>query len=200
MKNPVSFFKNYIAGTALGNAKDEFEIAGINLMFNYGIIGMFLGIGYTIMLQAQGYLLHSAINIIGFLLMSAVFAVMRITSNVKLVCILYIFIQLSLNTAWAITLNFRIEPDLLFWMFLSIVIACFILGSRWGIAIAAVVFLQVWFGVINRSADFAYFYIYKDRVPESNVIAMLVPFALNVYALREFVRTRFVPMLKRHRC
>lgn len=188
--NPIRQFKQYVAGEALANAADEFECASINLLTNYSIIGILLASVFTVLLFAQGFNTVGIINCFAIALLMNVFVIIRKTKSVKKAAIWYVIIQQIASTAWGVAGNFYPAADQVFWLLLNTFIAFFILGNRWGFFIASLMLLHVIFGVLNETSGFAYWQSPPDLIPKADVVAHLVPFALDIYVLREFVRTR----------
>ncbi len=190
--NPFSRFKQYIAGEAIANARDEFERASINLLMNYGIIGTILTSFFTFFLFVQGFKIVAIMNTVAILLLQGLFVLIKKTHDVKKAAVLYVIIQQIAATGWGITNNFSTSPEQLFWLLLNVLIAFFILGNRWGFLISAFAFVHVAFGTINEISDYSYFHVPEGLTPRRDFVSIIVPFILDVFVLREFVRTRGV--------
>jgi len=192
MRNPFSQFKKFVAGNALHNAHDAFEIASINLLMNYVIIGLVLASLFSILLYLQGFQFVASINGITLLFLLVVFAVLKRTSDVKKATTVYIIIQQLSSIAWGFVGNFSTEPDQLLWLLLNILIAFFILGNTWGFIIAAIDFVYVAFGLIDRLSGYKHMHNHFAAMPQVNLVAVAVPFLLDIFIVREFVRTRTI--------
>jgi class 3 adenylate cyclase len=196
MLSPFRAFKNYVAGVAMRNSKDEFETASINLLMNYGIIGILLTALFSLYMYLEGFVIYAHLNTGTLLIMCLVFVVIKKTNNVRTTGIAYVLIHLISTTLWGFALNFAMAPEQVFWLLLNTLIAFFVLGRRWGFAIAVCTMAHIVLGMANEDSGFAYLNNHWGPPPNRNLVALLVPFGLCVFVLREFVRTRSIAETK----
>jgi hypothetical protein len=90
--------------------------------------------------------------------------------------------------------NFQLQIMGCFWMMFFIMFAFFVLGKRWGWAMAAFSASIIAIGLINRAPGYI---LVHFNIPESQIIKeepsfLFLPFLLIIYGLNKIVATRKV--------
>lgn len=191
--NPFRKFKYWIAGEVLANAKDEFERASINLLMNYCMVLLLLATPFLPVLYFKNLFPQLIINALAIGLMPFLFYIIKVKQQVKSAAVLYVLIQFATSGAHLYLSSFQPSVQSLLWCLLHINFSFFVLGRKWGFAMATATISMFVFGILNELSGLTYFnsgYGWDQLMSERDIPNVVIPFFMNMYILNEFVRTR----------
>ncbi len=191
--NPFTKFKYWIAGETLASAKDEFERASINLLMNYCMVLLLLATPFIPVLYFKKLYSQLIINALAIGLMPLLFYIIKVKQQVRSAAVLYVLIQFATSGAHLYLSSFQPSVQSLLWCLLHINFSFFVLGRKWGFAMATVTISMFVFGILNELSGLIYFnsgYSWDQLMSERDIPNVVIPFFMNIYILNEFVRTR----------
>lgn len=194
MNNPLSVFKNYIASNALAEAKDEFERARIDLLVHYCMALFLLSTPFLPVLFLKNLIPQFIINCAAIATLPFLLYLIK-HSKIFAASVAYIAIQFLTSFSHLALASFQLSVQSTLWSLLHILFSFFVLGNRWGMAFSLLTMIVFSFGVVNTASGLAYFNAHvplDHMMSEDELINIIIPFAMNIYILKEFVRTRTV--------
>ncbi|MFL5763489.1 MAG: PP2C family protein-serine/threonine phosphatase [Bacteroidia bacterium] len=189
--NPFAKFQDLIIGKALAYANDVFEKARIFVLFNFSVFFLVLNIPYMLHTFAEGNWLHITLAIMSTIGLGLVLVILSRSSKVKLAALFYLFNHLFQNLAHYCVNNGHIEAQGSLFFLLLVLFGYVMLGRKWGFSIAIFVATLLILGVLNENSGYLLFRFppgYSETDQVSLHYMLIVPFMLNVYLVREFVK------------
>ena len=191
--NPFKKIKLWIIGETLLKTDDVFEIARINVLYNFTFFFILSSIPYLFMVFTLDAF-HKAEGIVNSCAFIAVMVIMKKTGNVTL-AVYFLLLNLTLqNLLHFIVGNGKIETVGILFFALYVFFGFVLLGRSWGFAMTIFVVALYLTGLYNIEHDFVLFHIPKQYAdPDSSQTAgvmTVLPFMLNVYLVSEFVNAR----------
>jgi serine phosphatase RsbU (regulator of sigma subunit) len=192
--NPYRRLRKYVIGEALSLTDDVFEQARIDLLFNITLFFLCLGLGYYGNLIAHHYTWLIYITTIGVISLPTVLIILKKTKSAQLAGYFFMAEQILIGFLNQCVRNFTVDATGAFWSMFLVLFAFFVMGTRWGLAIAAYMVATLFIGLSNEQTNFSYFHfnIPVNQVPPPQPYFIFLPMFITIYSVYKMVATRKV--------
>ncbi|MBA3663919.1 MAG: SpoIIE family protein phosphatase [Bacteroidetes bacterium] len=190
--NPFIKFKHWIIGEALVKAEDVFEKAKLNMMFNFTLFFLVLGLVFYANIFANNYWWQFYITTFGVITLPLVFVVLKKTQSAKSAAYVFMTNQIVMGLLNEWLFNFELNAVGGFWQMVQVIVVFFVLGKRWGLFISIFTIMEFLVVPLDKVLNHRLldYYIPPEQIPEQFPLFVIVPFLICVYGLYEVVNTR----------
>jgi serine phosphatase RsbU (regulator of sigma subunit) len=183
--------RNWFIGDYLAKTNDVFERARIELTYDYSIFFILLGLAFYGNLIANHLWYHFYLITFACFALITIPFMLKYTQNLKLAAHWYIIQQFITSVGSTFIQEFKTDLSGGFWTLSFIMFCMFIFGNKGGL-IRAIPFILLFIGMLyNNIRDVPLdFGIPPEQQLQNEAIVTLVPFALCLYIVGTFLKTR----------
>jgi serine phosphatase RsbU (regulator of sigma subunit) len=184
--------KNWFIGDYLAKTEDVFERAKIELIYNFSIFFLFLGLNfYTVVILNH---LHYQFYIItfGVLSLTAMPFILKYSENSQLAAWFWVTQQNVVAVGNIIVSEGRFDIMTGFWIMVMLLFSFFVFEKRSLIIASSFAFFDVALGITNilSGKTLLEFGIPDTEKLSDSPIIILMPFSINVYLVWQFTKTQ----------
>ncbi len=188
----IKKLRNWFIGDYLAKTDNVFERAKITLTYNFAIFFLIQAALMYYQVISMGLHYHTYMISVGWISMAVILYVIKAHQNIKLAALIWFWQFLIIGTGSMLIQGGGIDMMSAFWIMVELLFAHFALGGGWGLVAVLHIIIQLIISIINYSQDGALldFGIPQSEKLPSEPIFTAIPFALCIYIIRSFVKTR----------
>jgi hypothetical protein len=190
--NPFKKLQHYFIGRALARNDDVFEQVKAEVLVNFTLFFFVTNIPYIFV--ATDHFIHMTMGISVLVALAADLVILRFWSNVKIASYFFLGNFAIQDIGHYILNNGRQEAQGILFSLLFVMCGYLLLNRRWGFAICVLMIVLYILGTYNILHNYSIWNAPPEIADPSEQDVLkylaLIPFALNIYLISEFVRAR----------
>jgi len=190
--NPFKSFRNYFIGRALARTDDVFEQVKAEVLFNFTAFFFITNIPYLFI--ATDHVIHMSMGISVQVALLAVLFILRLRSDIRMASYFFLLnFTIQMGGHYLIN-NGRLEGQGILFALLFSLSGYLLLGRAWGTSIGLAMMAMYVIGTYNILHN-ACLWSFPPEIADPTEqdalkYLLLIPFALNIYLIAEFVKAR----------